>query len=302
MLCLCKEPADNVQQESIEEEPIAAIVSRSIYTYIYIYIGFLKDFWLLKLVKVLGTFYWYFNLFCLLRRIHMLWQPKQLKKIQRRFLGIYTWVLEKPWFLETWKFLELFFGYFTLFCSAFQDPYAGLYVLMQEEDEHTSAIVSWFTCIYLHSSWNSTSCGLETFGYWNLKALERLYCSAQEEPEEWSLHFEVAKYSPLLHVFQVQTSSRRQPIANFAGIAWSVELVWRLFEGSTLAKCECIEKLQTVLETFISSCWLILWKNKALRPHMVFEWHCVSLDKSSTASVCWSSLWRIVEHCVCWKK
>lgn len=35
MLCLCKEPADNVQQESIEEEPIAAIVSRSIYTYIY---------------------------------------------------------------------------------------------------------------------------------------------------------------------------------------------------------------------------------------------------------------------------
>lgn len=55
MLCLCKEPADNVQQESIEEEPIAAIVSRSIYTYIYI--GFLKDFWLLKLVKVLGTFY-----------------------------------------------------------------------------------------------------------------------------------------------------------------------------------------------------------------------------------------------------
>ena len=57
MLCLCKEPADNVQQESIEEEPIAAIVSRSIYTYIYIYIGFLKDFWLLKLVKVLGTFY-----------------------------------------------------------------------------------------------------------------------------------------------------------------------------------------------------------------------------------------------------
>ena len=57
MLCLCKEPAENVQQESIEEEPSAAIVSRSIYTYIYIYIGFLKDFWLLKLVKVLGTFY-----------------------------------------------------------------------------------------------------------------------------------------------------------------------------------------------------------------------------------------------------
>ena len=56
MLCLCKEPAENVQQESIEEEPSAAIVSRSIYT-IYIYIGFLKDFWLLKLVKVLGTFY-----------------------------------------------------------------------------------------------------------------------------------------------------------------------------------------------------------------------------------------------------
>lgn len=213
MLCLCKEPADNVQQESIEEEPIAAIVSRSIYTYIYIYIGFLKDFWLLKLVKVLGTFYWYFNLFCLLRRIHMLWQPKQLKKIQRRFLGIYTWVLEKPWFLETWKFLELFFGYFTLFCSAFQDPYAGLYVLMQQEDEHTSAIVSWFTCIYLHSSWNSTSCGLETFGYWNLKALERLYCSAQEEPEEWSLHFEVAKTCRFCMFFrfrQVHVASRSQ--------------------------------------------------------------------------------------------
>ena len=70
--------------------------------------------------------------------------------------------------------------------------------------------------------------------------------------------FRGGKNLPLLHVFQVQTSSRRQPIANFAGIALSVELVRRLFEGSTLAKCECIEKLQTVLETFISSCWLIL--------------------------------------------
>ena len=92
----------------------------SVHIYIYIYIGFLKDFWLLKLVKVLGTFYWYFNLFCLLRRIHMLWQPKQLKKIQRRFLGIYTWVLEKPWFLETWNFLELFLGILLCFVRPFR--------------------------------------------------------------------------------------------------------------------------------------------------------------------------------------
>ena len=48
MLCLCKEPADNVQQESIEEEPIAAIVSRSIYTYIYIY-------WVLERLLALET-------------------------------------------------------------------------------------------------------------------------------------------------------------------------------------------------------------------------------------------------------
>ena len=40
-------------------------------------------------------------------------------------------------------------GYFTLFCLAFQDPYAGLYVLMQEEDEHTSAIVSWLL-VYIY--------------------------------------------------------------------------------------------------------------------------------------------------------
>ena len=47
MLCLCKEPAENVQQESIEEEPSAAIVSRSIYT-IYIY-------WVLERLLALET-------------------------------------------------------------------------------------------------------------------------------------------------------------------------------------------------------------------------------------------------------